>query len=69
MDETYIKVNGKWKYYYRTVDKQGQTIEFLLTANRDQKAALRFFKKAIGKNRKPSLINIDRSGAKKAGMN
>ena len=40
MDETYIKVKGHWKYYYRTVDRQGQTIDFHLTATRDTKAAL-----------------------------
>ncbi len=39
LDETYIKVKGKWKYLYRAVDKNGHTIDFLLTARRD-KAAL-----------------------------
>ncbi len=68
MDETYIKVKGQWKYYYRAVDKQGQTIDFLLTATRDSKAALRFLKKAIGQNGKPSRINIDKSGGNKAGL-
>ena len=68
MDETYIKVKGKWRYYYRAVDKQGDTIDFLLTARRDNKAALRFFNKAIGRNGKPGLINIDKSGANKAGI-
>ena len=68
MDETYVKIKGQWKHYYRAVDKQGQTIDFLLTATRDTKAALRFLKKAIGQNGKPSLINIDKSGANKAGL-
>ncbi len=68
MDETYIKVKGEWKYYYRTVDKEGNTIDFLLTAKRDKKAALRFLNKAIGRNGKPGLINIDKSGANKAGI-
>ncbi len=68
MDESYIKVNGQWKYYYRAVDKQGQTIDFLLTATRDTKAAFRFLKKAIGQNGKPSLVNIDQSGANQAGL-
>jgi len=68
LDETYIKVKGQWKYSYRAVDKQGQTIDFLLTATRDSKAALRFLKKAIGQNGKPSLINIDQSVANKAGL-
>ena len=46
MDETYIKVNGQWKYLYRAVDKVGKTVDFLLTAKRDKKAAMRFFEKA-----------------------
>ncbi len=69
MDETYLKVKGQWRYYYRAVDKEGNTIDFLLTAKRDTKAALRFFNKAIGRNGKPGLINIDKSGANKAGIN
>ena len=47
MDETYIKIKGQWKYLYRAVDRDGQTIDFLLTAHRDKKAARRFFKKAL----------------------
>ncbi len=66
MDETYVKVKGKWCYYYRAVDKAGNTIDFLLTAKRTKKAALRYFKKAIGRNGKPSLVNIDKSGANTA---
>ena len=69
MDETYLKIRGQWRYYYRAVDKEGNTIDFLLTAKRDTKAALRFFNKAIGRNGKPGLINIDKSGANKAGVN
>ena len=68
MDETYIRIKGKWRYYYRAVDKQGNTIDFLLTAKRDKKAALRFLTKAIGRNGKPGLINIDKSGANKGGI-
>ena len=69
MDETYIKVNGQWKYYYRAVDKDGNTIDFLLTAKRDKKAALRYLTKAIKGNGKPSLINIDKSGSNTAAIN
>ena len=68
LDETYIKIRGDWKYLYRAVDKQGNTIDFLLTARRDKKAALRFLNKAIGTIGKPSLINIDKSGANTAGI-
>ena len=40
MDETYIKINGQWKYLYRAVDKEGQTVDFLFTAKRDKVAAM-----------------------------
>mgnify|MGYP006076349069 CR=1 FL=1 len=68
LDETYIKIKGEWRYLYRAVDKQGKTIDFLLTAMRDTKAARRFLNKAIGSNGKPSLINIDKSGANTAAI-
>jgi transposase-like protein len=42
-DKTYIKVNGRWTYLYRAVDKQGRTVDFLLSAKRDVDAARRFF--------------------------
>ncbi len=50
MDETYIKVKGVCRYLYRAVDKQGMTVDFLLTAKRDMAAAKRFFDKAMGAN-------------------
>ena len=68
MDETYIKVKGRWKYLYRAVDKTGQTIDFLLTAHRDKKAALRFFKKAAGQHGLPEKVTIDKSGANTAAL-
>ena len=68
MDEAYLKVNGRWIYYYRAVDKQGNTIDFPLTAKRDKRAALRFLRKAINENGKPSLVNIDQSGSNQAGL-
>ena len=68
LDETYIKVKGQWKFYYRAVDRYGDTIDFLLTAKRDKKAAHRYLKKAIGSSGKPSLINIDKSGANTAAI-
>ena len=63
MDETYIKVSGKDRYLYRAVDKQGNTVDFLLTKRRMKGSAQRFLNKAIGNNGKPRLINIDKSGA------
>lgn len=52
----------------RAVDKQGNTIDFQLTAKRDTKAARRFLDKAIGSTGKPSLINIDKSGTNTAAI-
>ena len=43
MDETYLKVNEKWHYYYRAVDKNGYTIDYLLRSKRDTTAAHAFF--------------------------
>ena len=65
MDETYIKVKGQWRYLYRAVDKQGHTIDFLLTKRRQRMSAQSFLIKAISNNGKPELINIDKSGANK----
>jgi putative transposase len=64
LDEIYVKVKGCWKYLYRAVDKAGATVNFLLTAKRDRKAALRFLRKAIGQHGVPEKITIDKSGAK-----
>ena len=68
MDETYIKVKGKWTYLYRAVDSSGQTIDFLLTAKRDAAAALRFFRKAIRQHGEPEVVTIDKSGANTAAL-
>jgi putative transposase len=68
MDETYIKVGGKDRYLYRAVDKQGNTVDFLLTKQRKKGSAQKFLKKAIGNNGEPSVINIDKSGANTAGI-
>ena len=43
MDETYIKVNGKWVYLYRAVDKEGSTIDFMLSETRDRRVLSKFF--------------------------
>lgn len=68
MDETYIKVKGEWFYLYRAVDKAGNTIDFMLTKNRDKKSAKRFFNKAIGFSGKPEKVTIDKSGSNKSAL-
>jgi DDE domain len=47
VDETYLKIAGKWTYLYRAVDSSGDTIDFLLSPKRDADAAKRFFQKAL----------------------
>ena len=61
VDETYIRVKGKWVYLYRAVDSSGATIDFLLSAKRDAAAAERFLGKALGGKNHPSprVINTD----------
>ena len=68
MDETYIKVRGKWTYLYRAVDRDGQTLDFMLSERRDTAAARRFFKRAVGTSGVPDRIAIDKSGANLAGL-
>jgi putative transposase len=68
LDETYIRVKGAGRYVYRAVDKQGQTIDFLLTEQRDQEAALRFLKKASRRHGVPEKITIDGSAANEAAI-
>ena len=68
MDETYIKIRGKWGYLYRAVDKDGTTIDFMFSATRARKATSRFFKKAINSNGLPHTVTIDQSGTNNAAL-
>ena len=68
MDETYVKVSGKWVYLYRAVDSNGDTVDFLLRAKRDMKAAEAFFKRSVNNNGIPEKINIDKSGSNKSAI-
>jgi putative transposase len=68
LDETYVRVKGQWKYLYRAVDKAGRTVDFLLTAKRDRKAAGRFLRKAIDQCGTPEKITINKSGANTAAL-
>jgi transposase, IS6 family len=64
-DETYIKIKGQWYYLYRAVDSTGQTIDFMLSAKRDTKAAKRFFRKMLKapSHSSPRVINVDKNQA------
>jgi putative transposase len=68
MDETYVRVKGEWKYFYRAVDKEGQTVDFLLTPTRDRDAAEAFLRKAIHNHGLPEKITIDQSGSNTAAI-
>ena len=61
VDETYIRVKGKWRYLYRAVDSSGATLDFLLSAKQDAAAAKRFLAKALGRQNHPvpRVINTD----------
>jgi len=63
VDETYIKVKGQWKYLYRAIDSNGNTIDFMLSATRNRRAAYRFFKKILKHQDSPRVINTDKNGA------
>ena len=68
MDETYVKVRGEWKYLYRAVDREGNTVDFLLRARRNKAAAQRYFEKSIQQNGVPETVTIDKSGANLAAL-
>ncbi len=65
VDETYIKLKGKWMYLYRAVDQYGDTIDFWLSRKRDRKAAKKFFRKALRSphNANPRVITTDKYAA------
>ena len=65
VDETYVKVKGVWKYLYRAVDSEGNTLDFILSAKRDAKAAKRFFKKVLHASHtiEPRAITVDKNAA------
>jgi transposase-like protein len=68
MDETYIRIKGEWKYLYRAVDREGQTIDFLLTPHRDRAAAEAFLHQAIRAHGVPEKLTIAQSESNTAAI-
>jgi IS6 family transposase len=60
VDETYIRIKGKWRYLYRAVDSSGATLDFLLSAKQDAAAAKRFLAKALGQQNHPAACHQHR---------
>jgi len=69
MDETYIKVKGTWNYLYRAVDKDGDTINSMLSPKPGEAASKALFTKSIGSSGIREKVTIDKSGANLAGLN
>jgi IS6 family transposase len=65
VDETYIKIKGVWKYLYRAVDSEGNTLDFMLSAKRDGSAAARFFRKVLRAEhtQTPRVMTVDKNAA------
>ena len=65
MDETYIEVKGEWKYLYRAVDSEGNTLDFMLSAKKNALAAERFFRMVLKStyNQPPRVINVEKNAA------
>ncbi|WP_257129644.1 IS6 family transposase, partial [Piscirickettsia salmonis] len=62
LDETLVKIKGRWYYLYRAIDKYGNTLDWMLSRQQNAKAALRFFKKAIAQPyvKSPRVVNVDK---------
>ncbi len=61
VDETYVKVRGQWRYLYRAIDRNGDTVEFWFSERRNLAAAKRFLRKALKRHGRPERIVIDGS--------
>jgi transposase-like protein len=62
VDETYVKVAGRWRYLYRAIDQYGQVIDVLLSEQRDTGAARRFFIRALAHGPGPAEVTTDKAG-------
>ncbi len=69
VDETYVKVAGRWRYVYRAIDQRGQIIDVFVSARRDTRAARRFFTAALRSHGEPTEIVTDRAPALRAAIN
>ena len=64
VDETYVKIKGKWSYLYRAIDRDGNLVESMLSATRDMEAARRFFRSAQSMvNAAPTQVTTDGTDA------
>ncbi|PEY99717.1 IS6 family transposase [Bacillus sp. AFS018417] len=63
LDETYIKVKGKWCYLYRAIDADGDTLDFQLRKKRDYQAAYAFMKRLVKHFGEPSILTTDQAPA------
>jgi transposase-like protein len=61
MDETFVRISGRWMYLFRDIDSAGQTVDFYLSETRDREAAKQFLKRALanGDNRPPRIFARD----------
>jgi len=68
MNEAYVKIGGQWKYLYRAVDRDGDSVDFLLRTKRDYPTAKAFFERAIDLYGVLDKVTIDKSGANTAAL-
>ena len=68
IDETYIKIKGKWSYLYRAIDAEGHTLYIWLRKQRDNHAAYAFIKRLIKQFGKPQKVIIDQAPSTKVAM-
>jgi transposase-like protein len=64
VDETYVKVAGRWGYVYRAIDEHGQVVEVLFQEQRDTEAATAFFRTALENTGViPHTVTTDKAAA------
>jgi hypothetical protein len=61
VDETYVKVAGRWTHLYRAIDQHGQVVDVLVCERRDATAARAFFKRALTSGPAPAEVTTDRA--------